>query len=454
MIRRYVEQILNLYNYIDGLMVTNDKGIAEYYITYRPDINKLREEDVVGKHVCETYPDLDENTSSIMRVLKTGKPIYNEKQYLKTFKGENICAVNTTLPIKSGDEIIGAVDVSRYVEPDMIRKEIALSVKENRSLNSKNKLYTLDDIITNSPSMIEVKEMIRKVSETDSSVLIYGETGTGKELVAQAIHSHSKRKNQAFISQNCAAIPATLLESILFGTVKGSYTGAENRKGLFELANKGTLFLDEINSMEIGIQPKLLKAIEEKSVTRVGGLKPIDTDVRIISAMNEKPRMAVSNNKLRDDLYYRIGVVEIHLPELKDRKEDINLLTKHFIKMYNMEMNKSILGVTEEVEDVFNNYSWLGNVRELKNVIERAFNLTSGNLIQMKDLPQYLKDNTGNIESCSIKLGEKSLTEYVEEYEKNLIKLALDKTSNFTEAAELLKISKQALNYKMNKYSL
>ena len=158
MIRRYVEQILNLYNYIDGLMVTNDKGIAEYYITYRPDINKLREEDVVGKNVCETYPDLDENTSSIMRVLKSGKPIYNEKQYLKTFKGENICAVNTTLPIKSGDKIIGAVDVSRYIEPDMIRKEITLSVKENRSLNSKNKIYTIDDIITNSPLMVEIKE--------------------------------------------------------------------------------------------------------------------------------------------------------------------------------------------------------------------------------------------------------------------------------------------------------
>ncbi len=454
MIRRYVEQILNLYNYIDGLVVTNNEGIIEYYTTYRPDINNLREDEVLGKHVFEIYPDLNEKTSSIMRVLKTGDPIYNEKQHLKTSKGQDIFAVNTTLPIKSGDEIIGAVDVSRYIEPDMIRKEILLSVKENKSVNSKSKLHTLNNIIADSPLMVEVKEMIRKVSKTDSSVLIYGETGTGKELVAQSIHSHSSRKDGPFISQNCAAIPSTLLESILFGTVKGSYTGAENRKGLFELANGGTLFLDEINSMEIGIQPKLLKAIEEKSVTRVGGLRPIDTDVRIVSAMNEAPIKAVSNNKLRDDLYYRIGVIEIHLPELKDRKEDIKLLTKHFIETFNIEMKKNIIGITEEVETIFNNYSWPGNVRELKNVIERAFNLSSSNFIQVKHLPYYMRESKISIRNNNIKLGEKSLTEYVDEFEKGLIQLALSRSNNLTETAELLRISKQALNYKIKKYDL
>lgn len=454
MIRRYIEQILNLYNYIDGLMVTNSEGIVEYYTTYRPDINNLREEEVRGKHVCEIYPDLNEETSSIMRVLKTGQPIYNEKQNLKTYKGQNICAVNTTLPIKYRDKIIGAVDISRYVDPEMVRKEILLFVKEKQSVNSKYKLYTLDDIITNSPLMLEIKEIIRKVSKTDSSVLIYGETGTGKELVAQAIHSHSPRRREPFISQNCAAIPSTLLESILFGTIKGSYTGAENRKGLFELADGGTLFLDEINSMEIEIQPKLLKAIEEKRITRIGGLKPIDVNVRIVSAMNEKPIEAVSNNKLREDLYYRIGVVEIHLPKLKDRKEDIKLLTKHFIEMYNMEMNKNIVGITEDVEDIFYNYSWPGNVRELRNVIERAFNLTSGRLIQLKDLPYYMRNNKVNINDFNINLGEKSLSDYVEDFERGLIQMALDRTSSFTEAAELLRISKQALNYKMHKYNL
>lgn len=454
MIRRYVDQILNLYNYIDGLMVTNKEGIIEYYITYRPDINDLREEEVIGKHIFEIYPDLDNETSSIMRVLRTGQPIYNEKQNLKTYKGQNIYAVNTTLPIKHGDKIIGAVDISRYIEPGMVRKEISLSVIEKQSVNSKYQLYTLDDIITKSPLMLEIKEIIRKVSKTDSSVLIYGETGTGKELVAQAIHSHSPRRRGPFISQNCAAIPSTLLESILFGTIKGSYTGAENRKGLFELANGGTLFLDEINSMEIEIQPKLLKAIEEKRIKRVGGLRPIDVDVRIVSAMNEKPIDAVSNNKLREDLYYRLGVVEIHLPKLKDRKEDIKLLTRYFIEMYNMKMNKNIIGITEDVENIFNNYSWPGNVRELRNVIERAFNLTSGRLIQLKDLPYYMRNNEFNIDDYNIKLGEKSLSDYVEEFEKGLIQKALARTNSFTEAAELLKISKQALNYKMRKYNL
>ena len=221
MIRRYVDQILNLYNYIDGLMVTNKEGIIEYYITYRPDINDLRKEEVIGKHIFEIYPDLDNETSSIMRVLRTGQPIYNEKQNLKTYKGQNIYAVNTTLPIKHGDKIIGAVDISRYIEPGMVRKEISLSVIEKQSVNSKYQLYTLDDIITKSPLMLEIKEIIRKVSKTDSSVLIYGETGTSKELVAQAIHSHSPRRRGPFISQKLCCYTFHIARKYFIWNYKG-----------------------------------------------------------------------------------------------------------------------------------------------------------------------------------------------------------------------------------------
>lgn len=455
MIRRYVEQILSIYNYIDGLVVTNKEGIIEYFITYRPDINKLRYEDVVGKCILDVYPGLTPETSSILRVLKDGKPIYNEMQHLKTSKGQSIYAVNNTMPIVSGEEIIGAVDVSRYLDPEARRENITISLKENHLPKNKDELYSIEDIITNENSILGIKEKILKVSKTNSSVLIYGVTGTGKELVAQSIHKHSDRCEKPFVSQNCAAIPSTLLESILFGTVKGSYTGAENKKGLFEVAQNGTLFLDEINSMEISVQAKILKAIEEKKIRRVGGIDSIDIDVSIISAVNEDPRRAIKEGMLREDLFYRLSVVQINIPSLRERRKDVKLLTNYFIDEYNRQMNRRVIGITEKVEEIFNRYSWPGNVRELKNVIEGAFNLISGNLIQEKDLPDYLYNRElrydGKIESD---IGEIALNVMVERYEKGLIQLSLAKTDSMVEAAKLLKISKQLLKYKIDKYGL
>ncbi|MCK9216587.1 MAG: sigma 54-interacting transcriptional regulator [Firmicutes bacterium] len=455
MIRRYVEQILSIYNYIDGLVVTNNKGIVEYFITYRPDINRLKEEDVLGKHVLDIYPDLTSETSSVLRVLKNGKPIFNERQHLKTYKGQSIYAVNNTLPILSGEKIVGVVDVSKYLDPEARRENIILSFKDNHLPKNKNELYSVDDIITNENSMLVIKERILKVSRTGSSVLVYGVTGTGKELVAQSIHKHSDRSNMPFVSQNCAAIPSTLLESILFGTVKGSYTGAENKKGLFEVAQGGTIFLDEINSMEISVQAKILKAIEEKKIRRVGGIDPIDIDIRIVSAVNEEPWKAIKEGRLREDLFYRLSVVQINIPSLKERRGDIKLLTGYFIDRYNKNMNRGIIGVEERVEDIFNNYSWPGNVRELKNVIEGAFNLTSGNLIMVKDLPDYLQNKTNRYnERIEDLLGNVPLSNMVEDYEKNIIIVALEESINMVEAAKLLGISKQLLRYKMDKYGL
>lgn len=304
MLRRYAEQILNLYNYIDGIMIVDAKARIEFFTTYRPDVNLLQEKNLIGKHLLDIYPDLTGETSSILRVLKTGRPIFNEYQVLRTYDGQSIRAVNTTLPIKEGESIVGAVDVSRYIDSDIERQDIVLQVKEAGEVKS---LYTVDDIITSSRQMEVIKERIAMIADTDSSVLIYGETGTGKELVAQSIHTSSRRKNKRFVSQNCASIPENLLESILFGTVKGSYTGAENRPGLFEMAAGGTLFLDEINSMETSVQAKLLKAIEEKQVTRVGGLTPIPIDVKVVSAINQQPMDCIRSGKLREDLFYRLA---------------------------------------------------------------------------------------------------------------------------------------------------
>lgn len=455
LIRRYVEQILSLYNYIDGLMIVNKDGIVEYYNTFRPDLNNLQEQEVLGKHLLEVYPTLTEESSSLLKVLKNHQPIYNESQYLTTFKGQSIYAVNSTLPIKSGDEVIGAVDISRYIEPGFRREDISLSLKQKDFSAKKVKMFTVDDIVTNHPLMLEVKDKIRRVADTNSTVLIYGKTGTGKELVAQAIHSHSKRNKKPFISQNCAAIPSTLLEGILFGTVKGSYTGAENRQGLFELAQGGTFFLDEINSMEISMQAKLLKAIEEKKIWKVGGTEPINIDTRIISAVNEEPKKAISEKNLRADLFYRLGVVQITVPTLKERRKDINLLTNYFINQYNQKMKRNIIGISEGVEAIFHQYSWPGNVRELQNVIEGAFNLTSHNLIEERDLPNYIRDMEKQKQASSYEsFGKSSLNHMVEDYEKQLIIRALNQSNTKADAAKLLKISKQSLKYKMDKYNL
>ena len=459
MLRRYAEQILNLYNYIDGIMIVDAKARIEFFTTYRPDVNLLQEKNLIGKHLLDIYPDLTGETSSILRVLKTGRPIFNEYQVLRTYDGQSIRAVNTTLPIKEGESIVGAVDVSRYIDSDIERQDIVLQVKEAGEVKS---LYTVDDIITSSRQMEVIKERIAMIADTDSSVLIYGETGTGKELVAQSIHTSSRRKNKRFVSQNCASIPENLLESILFGTVKGSYTGAENRPGLFEMAAGGTLFLDEINSMETSVQAKLLKAIEEKQVTRVGGLTPIPIDVKVVSAINQQPMDCIRSGKLREDLFYRLSVVQLSLPPLRERMNDLFYLVNYFIGKYNEKMHRKILGIDEEVENLFRRYPWPGNVRELKNIIEGAFNVTAGGFIQTKDLPEYLLSaasrgldaGPGGLGTVDLDDPAFSLDKALADFEIGIIEKALSETRTMTEAARRLKISKQALNYKMNKYDL
>ncbi|MDD4200760.1 MAG: sigma 54-interacting transcriptional regulator [Eubacteriales bacterium] len=461
MLRRYVEQILSLYNYIDGLMITDKNGYIEYYATYRPDIINMKEKDLLGKHLLEIYPELSEETSSIFRVLKTGKPIFNEEQTLVSYDGQRLKVVNTTMPIIENGQIIGAIDVSRYMDPSYERQNIVLSLKGTKAIKN---LYTVDDIITNAPAMETLKERIPMVAITDSSVLIYGETGTGKELVAQSIHTSSSRKSKKFISQNCAAIPANLLEGILFGTIKGSYTGSENKPGLFEIAHGGTLFLDEINSMEIGIQSKILRAIEEKQITRIGGYEPIRTDIKIISAVNENPLKSVRDGNLREDLFYRLSVVQINVPPLRERVNDILFLTSHFIEQYNKQMNKKILGIDKEVEEIFYKYTWPGNVRELKNIIEGAFNVSSSRFIQKKDIAEYLFKSYDNeilsrgdvmySQGEDFPKGGISLDKETAAYEKRLIRSAIERSGTLVQAADLLRITKQSLYYKMMKHDI
>ncbi|WP_291569490.1 sigma-54 interaction domain-containing protein [Clostridium sp. UBA4548] len=307
-------------------------------------------------------------------------------------------------------------------------------------------MYTFEDIVGESENIRRVKELGEKASNTGSSVLIYGDTGTGKELIVQAIHEASVRRNRNFIPQNCAAIPENLLESIFFGTSKGSFTGAESQVGLFELAHRGTLYLDELNSMPINFQGKLLRVLQDGEVRRVGDAASKKVDVRIIASLNENPEDLVEQGRLRKDLYYRLNVIRINLPNLNDRKEDIPLLVKCFVEKFNERFNKAITGISTEALQGLVKHDYEGNIRELEHIIEGAFNIRSQGVIELKDL--YLREKVKAFADWSLK-------DKLEYYEKKYIKEAVILADyNISKAAKFLDIPRQTLQYKMKKYNI
>ncbi|MPM61644.1 Arginine utilization regulatory protein RocR [bioreactor metagenome] len=299
-----------------------------------------------------------------------------------------------------------------------------------------------------------------KASKSDASVFIYGETGTGKELISQSIHYASNRKEHPFIAQNCAALPESLFEGILFGTIKGGFTGAVDRPGLFEQANKGTLLLDEINSMPMTLQAKLLRVLQEGYVRRVGGTKDIPVDVRVIATTNESPTQILNENKIRRDLYYRLNVINIEIPPLRERKEDISLLCDMFIKKYNRKLNKDVKGISYDSINYLKKHSWQGNVRELENVIYSTMSMMDNekNIVpEMIHLNDYynLKEKKTN-ESYSLEdLEYKTLDHIIGDVEEGYIIESLEKTGyNISKSAAILGINRQNLQYKMKKYNI
>ncbi len=450
-----IEKMLNIYNYFNGIIITDEKGIIQYYANFRTDVYNLRLDEIIGKTILEIHPEMKKEDSTIIRVLETGKPIYDHVEHLTSPHGDTITNICSTIPIQQGGKIVGAIDFSRCIDDsihvNIERKKIVLP----NINNEKDSLYHIDSIVTTSKKMNEIKNIIPLIANTDSPVMIYGETGTGKEMIAQSIHTAGTKSSKRFVSQNCAAIPETLLESILFGTEKGAFTGAEDKPGLFELANGGTLFLDEIISMPMGMQAKILKAIEEKRVRRIGGNESISFDVKIISALNQEPRKCIREEKLREDLYYRLSTVFIEIPPLRDRIADIPVLVNYFIGDNNVKMNKNVMGISEEAMKIFMNYKWPGNVREIKNIIEGVFNIIGSEMISVEELPAYMLNHFHNEHSELMDIDDNlSLLEKLEEYEKRQLVMALDSTRNVTEAARKLKISKQSMSYKILKYGL
>lgn len=448
MIANYMECVAKLYDHLDALIIINHEGIVEYSIMLCA--SGLENEGFTGKHILDVYPNLTEQTSSHCRVMKSGRPIFNETQTVKDMNGNVYVLENSTYPIEYHNEIIGTVEGSVLLSKNG-KAVLHTEKKEKKEVG----LHSLDQMITEDPVMLDIKEKVKKIAPTDSPVLIYGETGTGKELIAQAIHHYSRRCGGPFISQNCSAIPSSLLESILFGTVKGSYTGAENRKGLFELAHGGTLFLDELNSMDMAMQAKILKAIEDGRIRRLGAEKETEVSVRVVSAVNEDPFQSISAGTLRRDLYFRLGVIQINLPPLRNRRGDIAILTEFFIGQYNEKMGKHISSVSNFIWNTFHHYDWPGNVRELKNAIEYAFHLASGDVLTLKDIPEHIlfdfkaREEYMDGESAL----EKTMAKQVAELEKKLIADALSTSKNVTAAAKKLGITRQTLQYKMEKYN-
>lgn len=437
-----------------NVVIVNDKGEIIYFTTNNLPIYDLALENTMGRKVTSLYKNLDNNNSSMIASIKTGKSFTNLKQGLKTQNDNLVYQIGSTYPLMEGNKIIGAIEFADIVNENsnsmynrLYRRDI--SYKQNGTC------YTIDDIITKNAKMLDIKEKIRRVSKTESTVLIQGNTGTGKELVAHSIHNCSNRREGPFISQNCGAIPDNLLEGILFGTTKGSFTSAEEKEGLFELAKGGTLFLDEINSLSPVSQVKLLKAIEEKRIRRIGGTQDIPLDIRIIVATNENLEELIKIGRMREDLYYRLSVVQIVLPELIARKDDIELLANYYIERYNQELGYNVKPISNELLSVFEKYHWPGNIRELKNIIEGGFNTIIRNELTIKDVPKRILESQNTNPIKVLETSGYDLKSYLENHEKNIIMEAYKAhQNNLSLTAKSLKISKQLLKYKIDKYRL
>lgn len=327
----------------------------------------------------------------------------------------------------------------------------------NESMSQRRPKYTFEQLIGQNRQFSEVKELAQKAASSLSYVLIYGETGTGKELFAQSIHNASPRAAKPFVAVNCAAIPETLLEGILFGTIQGAFTGAVNRPGLFEQASEGTLFLDEINSMPLSLQAKLLRALQEGSIRRVGGVKDIPVNPRIISSSNVEPFEAIEKGLLRGDLFYRLGVVCLSVPPLRERKDDLPLLIDFFVNKIARKLNKQVKGIPAEVTAILQQYPWPGNVRQLEHAIECAVNLIEdGAEIELEHFPEYLRFvSAASPELISFAPQVSCLKTEMQKAERGKIIATLESTKgNITQAANMLGISRQSLYYRMKKYQI
>ena len=426
-------------------------------------------DDVVieGRHLLDLYP-LNEDVSTVLTALRTEQPVLNRVDHYNTSDGTFIAAAYTAYPIRRQGEVVGAVTFEQNKE--VVRDHIKRMNKVDKALDSYDDPnprmsfagYTFDNIIGSGAALKEAVSIAKRVAAQECSVLLVGETGTGKELFAQAIHNESSRRNGKFLAINCAAVPENLIEGILFGTVKGSFTGSEDRIGYMEEASGGTLFLDELNSMSLAMQSKILRAVQEQTIRRIGGNDDIKIDLRIISSCNEDPFKAIRENRLRRDLFYRLSTVMINLPPLRDHIEDVETLMKARIRNSNLHFVNTIEDIAPEVISYLKTYSWPGNVRELFHAVDYAMNICDSGRIEMRHLPKHLfggDDSVavakyGSNDSAPAWSGE-TLQSVMDNYENLVLRQALEQYGgNITRTAAALDIKRQSLQYRINKYGI
>lgn len=445
-----------LLNELDiGIHIINEESKTIIYNRKMMEIESMERSDVLYKSPLEVFAFEENKNSTLIEALKLGKTNKNIKQTYFNNKGQEITTINNTFPIIENGKIKGAIEISTEINHSKQTMKTSLSRKQNNK-------FTFDHIIGNSSAIQSVITEAKRVIRTSSSILLVGETGTGKELFAQSIHNESQRSGKPFISQNCAAIPDTLMESLLFGTNRGAFTGAIDKAGLFEEANGGTLLLDEINSLSPALQAKLLRAIQEKTIRRIGGTQEKEIDVRIIATINEDPLEAMTHNRLREDLYYRLSVVTLCIPPLRERKEDIPALVQHFIEKYNIQFGLGVADVDIHVREFLYAYDWPGNVRELEHVIEGSMNLVEDeNIITAFHLPTHFRERIKKEFNMQPFLtnndadAPKTLKHTIEAMEKNYINQILKEYhGNISQAAKFLGLSRQNLQYRIKKLHL
>ncbi len=437
----------------EGIIMVDTGGYITSITNSYCDFLGVKKEEVIGKHVKKVI----ENTR-MHEVVQTGIPEIGDIQRIKDKD-----VVVMRIPIRVNGEIVGAIGQLMFQDvSDLTKLAAKLQITEKKLEYYKQEYqrwqksrYSIKNIIGKGPEVTKLKEMVNKVAQYHSTILLRGESGTGKELIAHAIHEASNRGNNSFVRVNCAAIPKELLEAELFGYEEGSFTGAKKKgkPGKFELAEGGTIFLDEIGDMPLEMQVKLLRVLQEKEVERVGGTGVIPIDARVIASTNRSLEQMIAQKTFRYDLYYRLNVVTLLLPNLREMREDIEAISDYLIEQLNEEFGTRVDGISEEVRTLFMSYNWPGNVRELRNALERAVNVIEGTRIRVEDLPFYLQEL--DQQPYLLAAGDSVLNREIETAEKKAIVNALKKTNyNKLKAARLLDVHRATLYRKIQKYGI
>lgn len=478
----------------EAVHIVDASGKTILYNEAMARLEKISVEDALGKPFRKVFGSIPESESTLYQALVNRREIRRQQQTYVNIYGKQVTTINTTIPIIVDDRVVAAMEVARDITDIKDMSDKIMSLQDSISAEVREggakagtkagrapaaggvaeesgadagaetagreqpgiRRYHFADIIGEDPNFLQAVDRAKRAAPNTASVFIYGETGTGKELFAQSIHYGGKRQKKPFLAQNCAAIPESLLEGILFGTEKGGFTGAVDRAGLFEQAHGGTLLLDEVSAMPYELQSKLLRVLQEKYIRRVGGSKDILVDVRIIATVNETPQVLIERGALRPDLYYRLNVIGITLPPLRERRSDIPILTDRFIKKYNEEYGREIWMISEPALEKLKNYDYPGNVRELENIIMSAVSMAEEeHVLTERDIQLQEGYHQSSSAISEFSREDESLADYLAGIEQTVIRQYLTSNGgNVTRTARDLGMLRQNLQHKIKKYEI